>query len=145
MITVRQAAAADVDQLAALNHAFNGVERSGEAIGRALQANDRTETVLVADVGGTLAGFLCLQTLRSICYDAPWAEITELYVAPPLRGQGVGEALVCAAVAHAESAGASELLLRTNEANAAAQRLGDRVGLERAPHRVYRRVFGGGR
>jgi N-acetylglutamate synthase-like GNAT family acetyltransferase len=43
----------------------------------------------------------------------------------------------------AEAAGASELVLRTNARNAAAQQLFERGGFEAAPHIVYRRVLRG--
>lgn len=140
MISVRRARPDDAGRLADLNRAFNGVERAPDGLAAALAAAHATETVLVAEESETLIGFLCLQTLRSMCYEAPWVEITELYVTPAHRGRGAGEALLREAVARATEAGASELLVRTNEANGPAQRLFERVGLERARQRVFRCV-----
>jgi ribosomal protein S18 acetylase RimI-like enzyme len=143
MITVREATALDADQVAALNHAFNAVEREVHRIRQSLLAETSPETVLVAEEAGAVIGFLCLQTLRSVCYDAPWVEITEVYVAPTHRGRGAGQALVRQAEVRAEKAGASELLLRTNHRNAAAQTLFKRMGLDAAPHVVFRRFYAG--
>jgi ribosomal protein S18 acetylase RimI-like enzyme len=142
MVTVRDARVADADVLALLNRAFNGVTRDDEHIRHALQAQGSTEAVLVAEEAGAVVGFLCLQTLQSICYDAPWVEITELYVAPSHRGHGAGCALVREAERRAVKAGASELLLRTNTRNGPAHSLFNRVGLEPAPQLVFRRSYG---
>jgi len=143
MITVRQASPVDTDQLALLNQAFNGVEHGSLRIRQSLLATSSPETVLVAEEAGTLIGFLCLQTLRSMCYDAPWVEITELYVAPSHRGRGTGQDLVREAEARAANAGAAELILRTNRENGPAQRLVSRIGLDLAPQMVFRRVYAG--
>lgn len=141
MITTRLARPADADPLVQLNASFNGVERAPDVVAASLLEARATETVLVAEEAGALVGFLCLQTLRSICYEAPWAEITELYVAPTHRGQGVGEALLREALSRAAASGAAEVLVRTNEANGPAQRLFERAGLERARQRARQRVF----
>jgi hypothetical protein len=78
MIQIRNATEGDAQLLAELNQAFNGVNRPSDQIRRVLQTSGSTETVLVAEESGTLVGFACFQTLRSVCYDSPWAEITEL-------------------------------------------------------------------
>ena len=90
-----------------------------------------------------MVGFLCSQALRSLCYDEPWVEITELYVVPAHRGRGAGRALVGAAMRRAQEAGASEVVLRTNARNSAAQNLFARIGLEAAPQLVFRTFFRG--
>lgn len=142
MIIVREASALDADRLAALNDAFNAVARDVHRIRESL-AEALPETVLVAEEAGTVIGFLCLQTLRSVCYDAPWVEITELYVAATHRGRGAGQALLRQAEVRAAKAGASELLLRTNNENVAAKALVKRMGLDAAPQVVFRRLYAG--
>lgn len=143
MFDVREATAADADVLAALNAAFNGVPRSGEQIRAQMRTPGRTETTLLADEFGATCGFLCYQVLRSVCYGAPWVELTELYVAPEHRGRGAGRALLEEARRRAAEAGASEVLFRTNAANRDARRLFARVGFQVAPHIVYRSTPGG--
>lgn len=143
MFTIRESRPSDAEDLAALNRAFNGVGRDAAGIRELLAAPSTSETVLVAEAEGGLVGFLCLQTLHSICYDHPWVEVTELYVLPDHRGQGVGRALIDGAETRAASSGASELVLRTNSENARARSLCRRVGFDAADHVVYRRRYSG--
>lgn len=143
MITIREAKPGDADELATLNRAFNGVDRDRDRIRQFLLEPSSEETVLVGEDAGNIIGFLCLQTLRSMCYDSAWVEITELYVVPGHRGRGIGEALVRDAEVRAKNAGASEMLLRTNSENGRAQALCRRAGLEAASHVVFRRSYSG--
>lgn len=143
MITVREATDADAQVIAELNSAFNGVQRRAEQIRERMGASGSTETILLAEELGSTLGFLCFQALGSVCYDTPWVEITELYVLPTHRGLGSGRALVEEAMRRAKEAGASELLLRTNTRNGAAQNLAARIGLEAAPQIVFRSILQG--
>jgi N-acetylglutamate synthase-like GNAT family acetyltransferase len=139
MMRVREAVKSDVQRLAGLNQAFNGVTRSSEDIGRVLEAEGSHETILVAEDEGEVVGFACLQTLDSFCYAAPWTEITELYVVPASRRSGAGTGLVDEAIRRAAEIGASEVLVRTNIENEAAKCLFAQRGLELAPHLVFHR------
>ena len=143
MITIRQATFADADVLARLNHEFNGGQWDAERVRQSLRADGSPETVLLAEEAGAVVGFMCLQTFRSVCYDAPWVEITELYVAPAHRRRGAGRALLHEGERRAERSGASELLVRTNTSNRPALSLFRRTGLEPAPQVVFRRFYPG--
>ena len=143
MITVREATDEDAEVIAELNNAFNGVHRRPKKIRKYMGAPKSTETILLAEELGSTLGFLCFQVLGSVCYDTPWVEVTELYVMPTHRGRGAGRALVEDAMRRARAAGASELLLRTNTKNDAAQDLAARIGLEAAPQIVFRAILGG--
>jgi ribosomal protein S18 acetylase RimI-like enzyme len=143
MVTVREATEADAQVLSELNNEFNGVRRSPEEIRQQMRTAGSSETILVVEELGSTIGFLCFQALRSVCFEPPWVELTELYVVPPRRGHGAGRALLEEAARRAVAAGASELVLRTNVRNAAAQHLFARGGFEAAPHIVYRRVLRG--
>jgi ribosomal protein S18 acetylase RimI-like enzyme len=134
MVQVRKAVSADAELLSELNLAFNGVNRTAERVRQALLDHEpTTETVLIAEESGLIVGFVCFQTLRSICYDHPWAEITELYVRPSHRRSGAGLTLVSAAITGAEIAGASEVILRVNVKNDAARNLYAKAGLSVLP------------
>ena len=134
MVKVRKADSADAELLSELNLAFNGVNRTAERIRQALLDHEpTTETVLIAEESGSIVGFVCFQTLRSICYDQPWAEITELYLRPSHRRSGVGLTLVSAAIIGAETAGSSEVVLRVNIKNDAARNLYAKTGLSVVP------------
>lgn len=143
MIIIREATEADTGILAELNNAFNDVQRSAEQIRAQVAAADSPETILLAEELGSVIGFLCFQALRSVCYDPPWFEITELYVVPNNRGHGAGRALAEEAMRRAREAGASEVVLRTNTNNRIAQNLCARIGLAPAPQVVFRSVLPG--
>jgi len=139
MIRIREAAYSDCECLAKLNQAFNGVTRSSQEIEAYISADGPTEIVLVAEDSGVVVGFACLHTLRSFCYDPPWMEITELYVAPSHRRAGTGARLIDDAIRRAAEVGASEVLVRTNGSNGAAKGLFSHCGLQQAPHIVFHR------
>jgi ribosomal protein S18 acetylase RimI-like enzyme len=141
MIQIRKAHEGDASHLVELNRAFNGVKRSSDDIRHCLQRTCSTETVLVADEAGAVVGFACFQILHSFCYDSPSAEITELYVTPKYRRRGAGSALVREAISYARQAGASEILLRTNVKNEAAQALFTQVGIKIASDIVFHSVI----
>jgi ribosomal protein S18 acetylase RimI-like enzyme len=113
--------------------------RASQQIGQALQTSGSPETVLVAEESGVIVGFACLQTLYSVCCDSPRMEITELCVVPARRRSGTGKALVREAIRKVEQVGASDVLLLTNLRNEAAKSLFSQLGLEPAPHVVFRR------
>jgi ribosomal protein S18 acetylase RimI-like enzyme len=141
MIQIRKAHEGDASYLAEMNHAFNGVKRSSDDIRHCLRRTGSTETVLVAEEVGAVVGFACIQVVHSFCYDSPSAEITELYVTPEYRRRGAGSALVREAISYARQAGASEILLRTNVKNEAAQALFTQVGIKIASDIVFHSVI----
>lgn len=99
--TIRLAGTADADIVAMLLHDFNTEYGTptpdvGVLAGRLrrLLAGDMT----LALVAGDPAVGVALLTLRtSVWYAGPVATLDELYVAPPLRGRGVGGRLLSAA------------------------------------------------
>jgi ribosomal protein S18 acetylase RimI-like enzyme len=138
MIQIREARMSDAQSLVELNQEFNGIERSIQEIARVLQTGrSSSETVLVAEDSGAVVGFACYQILYSVCYDAPWMEITELYVIPAHRRCGAGRSLIREAIGRAEQAGVSEVLVRTNVMNEAAKNLYKEIGLEVQPDVVF--------
>ena len=76
-------------------------------------------------------GFIQLYPLHaSLALRSSWL-LSDLYVAPSARRQGVGEALMNAARAHAEATGACGLQLETARDNLAGQALYERLGYVR--------------
>ena len=76
-------------------------------------------------------GFIQLYPLHaSLALRSSWL-LSDLYVAPSARRQGVGEALMNAARAHAEATGACGLQLVTARDNLAGQALYGRLGYVR--------------
>ncbi len=85
-----------------------------------------TDVLLAGDVGLVVLRFQpSLWTEHLECY------LAELYVRPAWRGQGLGEALVRAALEHARDRGADYLHLGTTEDDVAARHLYEKAGMRR--------------
>lgn len=91
---IRLAVPEDAPQLFLLNDRFNGAGlTSAESIRDALSQSG-SEVVVVAEEGGVLAGFVCLQLKKSFCYDEISAEITEVFVDEPYRRRGAARQMI---------------------------------------------------
>ena len=84
--------------------------------------------VLVAQCAGTIAGFAVVSALCSIM--PPEAELENIATAPAHRQQGIGGALLSAAVAWARQQQAGCLRLEVRAGNGPALRLYARAGLQ---------------
>jgi len=93
---------------------------------------------LVAEVDGQLVGLAHYLfhrhgwQIENVCY------LQDLYAAPSVRGTGVGRALIEAVYAAADAAGAPHVYWLTQDNNATARRLYDRIG-ELTPFIEYQR------
>jgi ribosomal protein S18 acetylase RimI-like enzyme len=131
-IEIRRADSEDAADIARLLHAFNtefseptpGVAALTEYSRRLLA--DGEMTVLLAGAGPD--GIALLRFRPSVWTGAPEAHLQELYVAPPLRGRGIGRALLEATIAAAREAGATGIDLNTGETDAAARALYESMG-----------------
>ena len=52
------------------------------------------EVVIVSQENDFLAGFACVQLKKSFCYDEYMPELTEVYVRPEYRKQGIASAMI---------------------------------------------------
>lgn len=95
---------------------------------------------LVAEQDGELTGMVHYLYHRSTSSLAPVCYLQDLYVVPALRGKGVGRALIEAVYDKARAAGSPRVYWMTQEGNAVARRLYDRVA-ERSGFIQYRRIF----
>jgi ribosomal protein S18 acetylase RimI-like enzyme len=73
-------------------------------------------------------GISLIRFRRSIWTGGPEAHLQELYVVPPLRGRGIGRALLEATMAAAREAGATGIDLNTGETDTAARALYESCG-----------------
>ena len=95
-----------------------------------LQRGD-AQLFIARDEHGMAQGFTQLYPLQSSLALAPAWLLSDLFVLPSARRQGVGEALMNAARAHAEAHGACGLQLETAKTNLAGQALYERLGYVR--------------
>ncbi|MHC5351338.1 GNAT family N-acetyltransferase [Metapseudomonas furukawaii] len=86
---------------------------------------------IARDAEGRARGFTQLYPFISSLALAPAWLLSDLYVVPAARRQGVGEELMNAARAHAERTGACGIQLETAKTNLAGQALYERLGYKR--------------
>ena len=129
---VRLATAADAPAFGRLLQAFN--DEYDEPTPSAAVIAERTApliasgevTVLFAGEGPD--GFAELRFRPSLYTGALDAYLEELYVVPEHRGEGLGRALLEAAMEHARARGADRIDLNTSEDDVAARALYERTG-----------------
>ena len=100
---VRIATVQDAEQLEILNNEFNGEgETTLDNIRNSL-ANNKQEIIVVDNMNGELTGFVCVQLKKSFCYDDYMPEITEVYVKPQHRRNGIARAMITYAEEYCKS------------------------------------------
>ena len=129
---VRRADASDAEAVGRLLHDFNaefdeptpGPQALGERVRTLLAAGDTQ--ILIAGEGPD--GLAVLRFREAIWDAALECYLAELYVVPGRRGQGLGRALMEAALDAARAAGATHMDLGTSEDDFAARRLYESLG-----------------
>ena len=126
---VRKATANDTEQLCLLNDEFNGKgETTTENIRNSL-LNNSQEVVIVDDKDGVLTGFVCVQLKKSFCYGDYMPEITEMYVRPAYRKQGIASKMLSFAEKHCmENYPLHKYELLTGDENIIAQSFYNKLG-----------------
>ncbi len=131
-IEIRSASTGDAADIARLLHDFNtefaeptpGIEALTGYSRQLLEAGEMT--VLLAGSGPD--GLSLIRFRPSVWTGGLEAHLQELYVVPPLRGRGIGRALLEATIAVAREAGASGIDLNTGETDTAARALYESMG-----------------
>ena len=129
---VRRAEPADAAEVARLLHDFNteydeptpGVEVLTERVGRMMAEGEMT--VLLGGEGPD--GLAVLRFRPCFWIGSLTAHLQELYVAPARRGQGIGRALLGAAMETAREQGAAHMDLGTSTDDTAARALYESCG-----------------
>ncbi|MGH2716535.1 MAG: GNAT family N-acetyltransferase [Thermoleophilaceae bacterium] len=130
--TVRPAELADAEAIGRLLHDFNtefgdftpGPRALAERVGQLLASGDIT--VMLGGAGPD--GLALLRFRPSLWTETLDCYLEELYVAPERRGQGLGRALMEAAMDAAREAGAAHMDLGTSEDDVAARALYEKLG-----------------
>ena len=126
---VRVATVKDAEQLNILNIEFNGEgETSIDNIRESL-INNKQEVVIVAEEDDMLVGFVCVQLKKSFCYDDYMPEITEVYVKPTYRKQGIASDMITFAETYcSENYPLHKYELLTGQENLVAQSVYSKLG-----------------
>jgi ribosomal protein S18 acetylase RimI-like enzyme len=127
-LIVRAVTGADDVALAQLLTEFNGLEATAAQVRERLNKSRGVEYPVVAQVGQEIVGFASLRLLHYLGEDAPYAELSELYVRSGYRRRGVARALVLELEAQARRAGASSWSVLTGDDNTAALALYESLG-----------------
>ena len=90
----------DAEQLEILNNEFNGEGETTLDNIRLSLADNKQEVIVVDEQNGELTGFVCVQLKKSFCYDDYMPEITEVYVKPQHRQNGIARAMITYAEEH---------------------------------------------
>jgi GNAT superfamily N-acetyltransferase len=130
---IRRAGAGDAANVARLLHDFNseyedytpGVPALTERLGELLASNE----IAVLLAGDPPTGFALYRLRPSLWAKAGDAYLEELYVIPERRRQGIGRALLNAAIDAAHEAGANHFELTTGEDDVEARSLYESRGL----------------
>jgi ribosomal protein S18 acetylase RimI-like enzyme len=135
VVQVRVARPSDETQLARLDYAawspqsgFPSVIRQAGPV--FFFADSPPQAHLVAEIGGTLVGYIRLRPASPLPENAHVLGIFGLAVAPEARRRGVGTALLAAAEEHAQAHGARKLSMRVLSTNPDAIRLYTGLGFE---------------
>jgi len=94
---------------------------------------------LLAEVDGQALGVMQINYRLSTWEVAPYAAIEDFYLAPQLRGQGVGPRMLDYACGRAEARGSTFVVAALNPADHAAGRLYQQFGFADTPRNVWRR------
>jgi ribosomal protein S18 acetylase RimI-like enzyme len=126
---VERDAPAAVGLMAQLNEFGHGQVDAGVEDRLRAMLNLPTHAIFVAEGGnGQVAGLLTVSQRWTLWHAGPCALIGELVVDEGARGQGVGRALIQAALDWAKSEGCSEVEVSTELGNTAAQSFYRRLG-----------------
>jgi GNAT superfamily N-acetyltransferase len=134
-VRIERAARGDLPRLVALLSELFGIERDfaadpeRQARGLRLLLDCERAAVFVArDAGGTAIGMASVQLVISTAEGAPSAWIEDVIVSSEHRGEGIGRALLEAALGWARARGATRAQLLVDAGNAPAQRFYEKQG-----------------
>lgn len=141
----RLATPEDAEEVARLLHDFNrefGVPTPGSRVLasrlRHLLSRDDTFAILA----GAPAVACALVTLRlNVWYEGPVALLDELYVAPDIRGRGIGSDIVALMVSSARTRGVRLIEVNVDEGDVDAQRFYERHGFSASEPDSTERAF----
>ena len=114
---VRDIREGDADALAQVLTAFTGLTTTPAQIQQRLTRSRGIEHPILAEIDGKVVGFASLRLVNYLGEDAPYAELSELFVLEDYRRRGIARALMTELEVRACAAGASSLAVLTGADN----------------------------
>lgn len=130
MMQLRDVQSGDAEALAQLITEFTNLLTTPAQIRQRLARSQNVEHPIVAELAGQLVGFASLRLVNYLGEDAPYAEVSELFVSEPNRRQGIARALMAELEARARAAGASSMAVLTAPDNDRAVALYQAMGYQ---------------
>jgi GNAT superfamily N-acetyltransferase len=136
-VQIRTAGEADAEALATLSGELGYPSTPEQVLIRLCLLRDPERTILVAQAGGAVAGFIDVHVQR-VVESEPYGEVGGLVVGDGHRGTGVGAALLAAAAEWSREHGLECLWIRANLARFGPHEFYDAVGCRTVKdQRVY--------
>lgn len=107
---------------------------------RLLDATEQPSGIVAVDTNNRIVGFAHYLFHRSTWADEGYCYLEDLFVDPDGRGSGAGRVLILAVEAVAREKGCQEMYLTTEDSNATARALYDKV-MSKTPFIEYRTVL----
>src|SRR5919204_7068333 len=105
-LTIRQATPDDAPELARLLDLFDHMGATPEQVAARMLACQNVLTTFIGEMDRQPVGFACLRLVPHLQGDAPYAELTDIYVDAAVRRQGVARALIAQVEAVGRGGGA---------------------------------------
>jgi ribosomal protein S18 acetylase RimI-like enzyme len=130
MMLLRDVHSGDAEALSQLITEFTHLSTTPAQICQRLARSQNVEHPIVAELAGQVVGFASLRLVNYLGEDAPYAEISELFVSEPYRRQGIARALMTELEVRARAAGASSMAVLTAADNDTAVALYRAMGFQ---------------
>lgn len=127
---LRDVHSGDAEALSQLITEFTHLSTTAVQIRKRLARSQAVEHPVVAELDGHVVGFASLRLVSYLGEDAPYAEISELFVSEPYRRRGIARALMTELEMRARAAGASSVAVLTAVDNDNAMALYHAMGFQ---------------
>jgi ribosomal protein S18 acetylase RimI-like enzyme len=134
-IRIRQARSGDGAALSRLIGQLGYEVGEDEVVERLGEMQVEGRPVLIAELGGRIAGCLSTSIMRVLHRPRPVGRISMMVVDEALRGRGIGKALARAAERMLAERGCGLVEVTSNRARAEAHRFYEKLGYERTSYR----------
>lgn len=127
---LRDVSVGDAEAIARLITEFTHLSTTAAEVQQRLARSQGVEYPILAELDGSVVGFASLRLVNYLGEDAPYAEISELFVSERYRRLGIARALMTELEKRARAAGASSMAVLTAADNDVALALYRAMGFE---------------